>query len=104
MLAHTSPPGYHIVSVKGCAGEELTLLSSLPLGSRTPAEWLPVLERAIRVTLSCQLTESLQTVPEKLRFSSDQDHSHDTTRKIGSYALLEAGTHPTYVYMCSMYV
>lgn len=84
------------MSVKGNLGEELALLSSLPLGGRTPAEWLPVLDRAVRLTLSCQLTESLLTVPEELHFSADPDHSPVTTGKTRSGAPLQAGVHPTY--------
>ena len=78
------------MSVKGHLGEELALLSSLPLGGRTPAEWLPVLDRAVQLTLSCQLTESLLTVPVELHFSADSDHSPVTTGKTRSGAPLQA--------------
>ena len=87
------------MSVKGHLGEELALLSSLPLECRTPVEWLPVLDRAVQLTLSCQLTESLLTVPEELHFSADSDHSPVTTGKTRSGAPLQAGVHP--MYTCS---
>lgn len=77
--------------MKGHLGEELVLLSSLPLGSRTPAEWLPVLDRAVQLTLSCQLTEALLTVPEELHFSVDPEHPPGTNGKTRSGTPLQIG-------------
>ena len=44
-------------------------------------EWLPVLDQAVQLTLSCKLAEALLTVPEELHFSAEPQHPPDTSGK-----------------------
>ncbi len=63
---HHYIPGFQIVGVVGGCGEPLPLVVPLPLGNRPAPQWLQALEGAMRYSLSCELTNSLATLPEPL--------------------------------------
>lgn len=56
-----------IVAVEDCIGEQLML--SMPVSStcKKNVEWLEALDRAMRYSLSCQLTYSRSTLPPLLQ-------------------------------------
>ena len=76
--------GHYIHTILGPLGEELHLLSLIPLGRYKPKEWLPTLDRAIRTSLACLLTICSESFPAELDSYSpleNKDTAIDMTGK-----------------------
>ena len=58
---------YQINSVVSWFDETLTLSSPLPLGKRSGAQWLKVLNKAMSLSLSSYLNEAYSSLPDLLK-------------------------------------
>ena len=70
--------GFQIVSVSDKTSEVLTLCIPLPVGKRKTVVWLSALERSLRYSLSCQLTNCIMSFPKPFLgiLGSDDDGKH----------------------------